>query len=108
MPWIYLIIGVLCDVAGTVALKLSNGCTRLWPTATMLLLYTVGFFPLALALRGMPVSVAYAVWSALGTALVVAIGIFWFKEPATGMKMLALALIITGLVFLNLSAKATN
>ena len=103
MPWIYLIVGVLLDVGGTISLKLSNGCTRLGPTALMLLLYGVGFLPMALALRAMPVSVVYAVWSALGTALVVAIGILWFKEPATALKMLALALIITGLVCLNLS-----
>jgi small multidrug resistance pump len=70
----------------------------------MLACYFAGFIPLALALKKIDVSVAYAVWSALGTTLAVSIGILWFKEPATAMKFVSLALIITGLIFLNLSA----
>lgn len=60
---------------------------------------------MALALRQIEVSVAYSVWSALGTALAVGIGIVWFKEPATAMRIASLALIIAGLFFLNLSAQ---
>ena len=104
MAWLYLLLGVLLDVTATVCLKLSNGGTRLLPTVLTVALYAAGFWPLALALRQMPVGLAYAVWSALGTALVVAVGIVWFKEPASALKMVSLALIITGLFFLKLSA----
>jgi small multidrug resistance pump len=104
MSWVYLITAVLFDVAGTVSLKLSYGCSRAIPTIFMLVLYSISVGVLALAMRQMPVSIVYAVWSALGTALVVTIGIVFFKEPANAMKLVSLMLIVVGLVVLNLSA----
>ncbi len=94
------------DVTGTVYLKLSEGCSRPLPTAVMAACYLASLVPLALALRHLEVSVAYSVWSALGTALAVAVGIIWFKEPASAMKLASLGLIVLGLFFLNLSAHA--
>jgi small multidrug resistance pump len=105
MSWLYLALAVVLDVTGTVYLKLSNGCSRPLPTAIMAVCYLVSVVPLALALRQIEVSVAYSVWSALGTALAVAVGIIWFKEPASAMRLASLALIVLGLFFLNLSAQ---
>ena len=105
MPWLYLIFAVLLDVAGTICLKVSNGLTRLVPTVLMIVFYGAGFLPLALALKTMQVGLVYAVWSALGTALVVAVGIIWFKEPVSSIKVLSLALITVGLILLNISAR---
>jgi small multidrug resistance pump len=68
----------------------------------------LGTFPtisisLTLALKKVDVSVAYAVWSGIGTALIALIGIFYFKEPSTVIKILSIGLIKTGVVGLNLS-----
>jgi small multidrug resistance pump len=54
----------------------------------------------------MPVSIVYAIWSALGTALMVAIGVFWFHEPVNTMKCSGVALIVVGIVVLNLASRA--
>ncbi|MGE0407591.1 MAG: multidrug efflux SMR transporter [Candidatus Korobacteraceae bacterium] len=105
MSWLFLGLAIFLDVLGTVFLKLSQGCSRPLLTGAMLVCYASSLPPMALALRQIEVSVAYSVWSALGTALAVGIGIVWFKEPATAMRIASLALIIAGLFFLNLSAQ---
>jgi small multidrug resistance pump len=59
--------------------------------------------PLNLALKRINISVAYAIWSGIGTAIITTIGILWFKEPVNALKLISIALIIIGLVGLNLS-----
>lgn len=103
MCWIWLFVAILLEVAATVFMKLSNGFSKLTPTLIMALLYGISFFPLAIALKKMDVSTAYAVWSAVGTALVTMIGMFLFKETMSMMKVFAIALIILGVVTLNLT-----
>jgi small multidrug resistance pump len=104
MSWILLVIAILFEVSGTTFMKLSHGFTRRLPTILMFIFYGIGFVPLNLALRRLDVSVAYAVWSGLGTAIITAIGVFWFKEPVTAIKMVSIALIILGVIGLNLSS----
>jgi small multidrug resistance pump len=62
----------------------------------------VAFTLLTLALKKIDVSVAYAVWSAIGTAVIAGIGIVWFEEPLTALKVASLLLIIAGVVGLNI------
>lgn len=101
--WFYLVVAILFEIAGTTSMKLSDGFTRFTPSVLIFVFYAVSFFSLTLCLRHMDVSVAYAVWSGLGTALIAGIGFFWFKEPLTALKILSLLLIIVGVVGLNLS-----
>jgi len=103
MPAILLTIAILAEVAGTVALKYTNGFTNLGPSALVVAGYGLSFWMLALVLRDLPIGLTYAVWAAVGTALIAAIGIFAFGEPATTMKLLSLALIIAGTVGLNVA-----
>ena len=103
MPAILLTIAILAEVAGTVALKYTNGFTNLGPSALVVVGYGLSFWMLALVLRDLPIGLTYAVWAAVGTALIAAIGIFAFGEPATTMKLLSLALIIAGTIGLNLA-----
>ena len=65
--------------------------------------YGLSFWMLALVLRDLPIGLTYAVWAAVGTALIAAIGIVAFGEPATTLKLLSLGLIIAGVVGLNLA-----
>ena len=103
MPAILLAIAILAEVAGTVALKYTNGFTNLGPSALVVAGYGLSFWMLALVLRDLPVGLTYAVWAAVGTALIAAIGIVAFGEPATTLKLLSLALIIAGTIGLNLA-----
>ena len=89
--------------SGTVALKYANGFTNPGPSALVVAGYGLSFWMLALVLRDLPIGLTYAVWAAVGTALIAAIGIVAFGEPATTLKLLSLALIIAGTIGLNLA-----
>ncbi|MBI1424467.1 MAG: QacE family quaternary ammonium compound efflux SMR transporter [Gammaproteobacteria bacterium] len=101
--WVYLAIAIVLDVAATISMKLSEGFTRLVPSILLFVLYAGTFAALTLALKKIEVSVAYAVWSGLGTAIIAAIGILYFHETATVIKLVSLMLIIIGVIGLNLS-----
>ena len=103
MPAILLTIAILAEVAGTVALKYADGFTNLGPSALVVAGYGLSFWMLALVLRDLPIGLTYAVWAAVGTALIAAIGVVAFGEPATTMKLLSLGLIIAGTVGLNVA-----
>jgi multidrug transporter EmrE-like cation transporter len=96
-------LAIVTEVAGTVALRYSDGFTRLVPSAVVVLGYGISFWLLALVLRELSVGTTYAVWSAAGTALIAVVGVFAFGEPATALKLASLALIIIGVVGLNLA-----
>jgi len=103
MSWVLMIIAILFEVSGTTMMKLSEGFTRRLPTILMFVFYGIGFIPLNLAMRRLPVSVVYAVWSGLGIVLIAIIGLAVFKEPLTPIKVISILLIIAGIVGLNLS-----
>jgi len=84
-------------------MKLSNGFTRILPSVLVFIFYMGSLAGLTLALKRIEVSVAYAVWSALGTAIIAAIGIIWFREVINPLKVVSLVLIILGVVGLHLS-----
>jgi small multidrug resistance pump len=103
ISWIFFIIAIVLEVSGTISMKLSDGFTKLGPVIAMFIFYGLGLSLLALALKKIDVSVAYAVWSGLGTAIIAVVGILWFKEPATVVKIFSLILIIMGVIGLNLN-----
>ncbi len=103
MPWIFLVFAILFEVAGTTCMKLSEGFTKLLPSIGLGVFYLLSLTLLTLALKRIDVSVAYAIWSGLGTAVISVIGIAIFREPVTAMKIGSLLLIVLGVVGLNLS-----
>ncbi len=100
--WLYLMIAICTEVAGTSLMKASQGLSRLVPTVFMFVLYGISFVFMALALKKIEVGVAYAIWSGLGTALIAMIGITWFRESFNTPKLVGIILIIAGVVLLNL------
>ncbi|MFN9388108.1 MAG: DMT family transporter [Betaproteobacteria bacterium] len=100
--WVMLVGAIFFEVAGTICMKLSEGFTRPLPSVLIFLFYGVAFTLLTLALKKIDVSVAYAVWSAVGTAVIAGIGIVWFREPLTALKVASLLLIVAGMVGLYL------
>ena len=100
--WIYLIIAILTEVVGTTMMKVSQGLTRLVPAVLMFVMYAISFVFMALALKKLEVSTAYAIWSGLGTAVIAAIGILWFQESFSIPKLVGIVLVIGGVVLLNI------
>lgn len=102
MAYVFLLAAIAAEVVGTSLLKATDGFTRLWPTVACLAGYVISFLALSQAVKGMSVGVVYALWSALGTAAIVAIGAVFLGEPITLVKVLGIGLIIAGVVTLNL------
>jgi small multidrug resistance pump len=103
MIWIYLILAILTEVFGTIAMKVSHGFTKLIPSILVFILYGLSLIMLTLALKGLDVSIAYAIWAGMGTALITVIGIIWFNESISIIKIISVMFIIIGVVGLNLS-----
>ncbi len=103
MTWILLIVAIVLEVSGTICLKLSDGFTKTGPIIAMLAFYALGLGLLAIVIKTIDISIAYAIWSGLGTALIAIIGIMWFHEPATLVKIFSIVLIVVGIVGLNLA-----
>jgi len=103
VAYVFLMLAILAEVLGTSLLKATEGFSRLWPTLACLTSYGVAFLALSLAIeRGMNVGIGYAMWSGLGTTLIVVIGALFLDEPITMVKALGVALVIAGVVVLNL------
>jgi small multidrug resistance pump len=103
MSSVYLMIAIVCEVVGTMNIKLCQGFTRWQPALLALCCYAVSTFCLSLAVKKMEISVAYAIWCAVGTALIAAIGVVWFKESMSPVKVVSLCLIVAGVIGLNLA-----
>lgn len=102
MPYLFLLLAIVSEVAGTSALKASDGFSKLTPSLLVIVFYAASFFFLSLTLKKMGVGTAYAIWSGLGTALIVGVGIMFFREEITMLKLTSVLLIIIGVVGLNL------
>ncbi len=104
MAWLLLVCAITVEVAATTALKLSAGLTRVGPAVVSIVGYLLSLGLLAQALRlRMPVSIAYAVWSGLGTAAIAVIGAVALHESLNAAKIGGIALIIAGVTVLNLA-----
>jgi small multidrug resistance pump len=104
--WMLLSVAILLEVAGTTSMRLSDGFTRLTPAFLMLLFYAGAFAINTLVVRVLGLSVTYAVWSGVGTVLTAMIGIWYFKEPATALKMASIGLIVIGVMGLHSASRA--
>lgn len=103
-PWPSLIVAILFEVVGTTALKASDGFSRLGPTLLSLACYGGAFYCLSLAMKGVPVGVAYAVWSGLGVLLVTLAAWALYGERIDAIGLLGLALIVAGVLILRLGS----
>jgi quaternary ammonium compound-resistance protein SugE len=102
MPWLYLLIAGLLEVAWAIGLKYTDGFTRLVPTLWTVASMAASLFFLGLALKGLPIGTAYAVWTGIGAVGVALLGIILFAEPASAMRLGCIALIVGGIVGLKL------
>lgn len=103
--WLLLLAAIAAEVTATTALKASQGFTRLLPSLIVVAGYGLAFWLLALTLRVLPVGVAYAIWSGLGTALIVLIAWLIHGQTMDAWGLLGLALIVAGVLVLNLLSR---
>jgi len=102
VAWALLFLAGLLEVAWAVGLKYTDGFTRPWPTAATLVAMIGSVVLLALAVRTLPLGTAYAVWTGIGTAGAVLLGIVLFQEPATLARLFFVGMIVAGIVGLKL------
>jgi quaternary ammonium compound-resistance protein SugE len=102
LGWIYLLIAGGLEIAFTTAIRYTDGFTKFWPTALVLLLAAISFTCVAKSTATIPLGTAYAVWGGLGAAGTAVIGILHFGEPVTLWRMLFLALLIASIAGLKL------
>ena len=108
LAWVYLGAAIATEVAGTLALRASNGMSRLVPSIIVVIGYVASFWFLAIVLKTMPVGIVYAIWSAVGVALVAVLGKLMFDDPVPPLAMVGMVLIVGGVALVSLSAPAAH
>ncbi len=103
--WAALLGAIACEVAGTSLLQASQQFTRPWPTAGMAVCYGLAFYLLSVALKQMPVGIAYAIWSGLGVVAISAIGTVFFRQRLDLPALAGLAMIVGGVAIIHLFSK---
>ena len=101
-----LAVAIVLEVVGTTALQMSEQLTRLAPTAVMAVCYIASVYGLSLALRTMPIGIAYAIWSGLGIVLISLIGYVKFRQALDVPAMIGVGLIIAGVVIANVFSRS--
>lgn len=102
MKYVFLGLAIMFEVVGSSSLLASKGFTKLVPSAVSIVSYVICFVCLAQTLKTMPLGVAYAIWSGLGIVLTAMIGVVVFKQSVDTPAMIGMALIIAGVVVMNL------
>ena len=104
MMWAILVLASCCELGFTVFMKLSDGFKNKKYTVLTVLTVSLSIYLLSLATKTLPLGIAYAVWTGLGTIFTVTFGIVFFKESRHWKKLLFMALVLLGVIGLRLSA----
>jgi quaternary ammonium compound-resistance protein SugE len=106
VAWVYLIIAGFFEIGFALGLKYSEGFSRLWPTIGMAVAGGISFYLLSIAMKSLPVGTAYAVWTGIGAAGTVVLGILFLRESSDLIRLISITLIIVGVVGLRFSSPA--
>jgi quaternary ammonium compound-resistance protein SugE len=104
VPWLYLTIAGLFEVAWAISLAYTQGWTKLWPSVATVLLMLVSFYCLAQAVKEIPVGTGYAIWTGIGAVGTAALGVLIFKEPVSALRIGCILLIVLGIVGLKVTS----
>ena len=104
---VLLSLAIISEVVATVFLKFTDGFTNIAPSIVVVVGYAMSFWLLALILKDLEIGFVYAVWSGAGTALIAGVGMVAFGESATALKFVSIALIIVGVIGLNLGGSSS-
>lgn len=108
MAYFYLAVAIVAEVIGTSSLKASDGFSKLGPSLIVCAAFAAAFFFLSMALRTIPVGIAYAIWSGMGTALIVLIAAAVFRQIPDFAAIAGITLIIAGVIVINMGSGMTH
>lgn len=103
--WLLIAVSVIAEVVGTVALKHSDGFSKLFPSGAAAACYALAIWLMAVAMRQLEMGITYAVWAASGTAATALVGIAFYGEQMGYIKALGLVCVVAGVVMLNLGGR---
>jgi small multidrug resistance pump len=106
MAWILLSIAIVAEVFGTLSLKASDGLSKLWPSLGVLVGYATAFTLMAMSLKKLDVGITYAIWSGVGIIGAAVGGLVFFDQQLSKMTILGMAIIVVGVVVMNLGGAA--
>ncbi|MGK0373671.1 MAG: small multidrug resistance pump [Arenicella sp.] len=105
MLYWYLAIAIVAEVAGTIALKASDGLTQVAPTIIVIVAYATAFYFLSLVLKTLPVGLVYALWSGMGIVFITIVSAIVFKQIPDAAAIVGMSLIVLGVVVINVFSK---
>lgn len=106
MAWTLLFVAGFFEIVWATALKFTDGFTRLWPSVGTVLAMGISMVCMSFALREIPMGTAYAIWTGIGAAGTVILGIVLFDEPRSAIRILCIVAIIGGIAGLKLSSSS--
>ncbi|WP_210364713.1 quaternary ammonium compound efflux SMR transporter SugE [Bacillus sp. REN3] len=104
MAWFYLVIAGIFEVVWAIGLKYTEGFTKLVPSAVTAIGMVISFYFLSMAVKTLPIGTAYAVWTGIGAAGAVILGIVLFGEPRSILRLMFVAFILIGIVGLKVTS----
>ena len=108
MHWLYLLLAIVAEIVATLALKSTEGFTRLWPSLVSIVGYAVAVYLLSLTMKTIPIGISYAIWSGVGIVLVSLLAFWLFKQALDLPAIIGMALIIGGVLIINLFSKTVG
>lgn len=108
MVYIYLGLAIIFEVVATSFLKLTEGFTQFWPSVAVVIGYGLAFYFLSLTIKTIPIGISYAIWAGLGIILVALIGMVFFKQMPDAAAWIGMALIILGVVVIQVFSKTAS
>lgn len=106
MKYLYLAVAIVFEVIGSSCIKASDGFTKLIPSVITVVAFIICFYSLSIALKSIPLGIAYASWAGLGIVLTALVSYFVFKQNIDLPALLGMALIIVGVVVINVFSKS--
>ena len=106
MAWFLLSIAIVAEIAGTLFLKASDGLSKLWPSLGVAVGYVIAFSLMAISLKKLEVGITYAVWSGVGIMGAAIGGVIFFDQHLSKLNIIGMAIIIVGVVVMNLGGSA--
>ena len=97
----FLLIAILCEVAGTMLLPVSQNFSKVLPTVCLTIFYLISFYLMTFVMDKLPIAIVYATWSGLGVFTIAILGYFFFKQTLTWQAIAGLFLIVVGVILVN-------
>ena len=105
MKYLYLFLAIIFETSGSSLLNASRQFTRLWPSIFSILFFVGSLYFLSIALKSIPLGMAYSIWAGLGIVLTTIVGVLAFNQKIDIPAIIGISLIIAGVIVLNIFSK---